>query len=62
MAAYSKIIRKNLELDIMLERYPLEKELIQGIYELVLETVLTKGKTIVIASNEYKKISDGIIV
>ena len=53
MAAYSKIIRKNLELDIMLERYPLEKELIQGIYELVLETVLTKGKTIVIASNEY---------
>lgn len=53
MTAYSKIIRKNLELDIMLERYPLEKELIQGIYELVLETVLTKGKTIVIASNEY---------
>ena len=53
MAAYSKNIRKNLELDIMLERYPLEKELIQGIYELVLETVLTKGKTIVIASNEY---------
>jgi len=53
MAVYSKIIRKNLELDIMLERYPFEKELIQGIYDLILETVLTKGKTIVIASNEY---------
>lgn len=53
MTAYSKIIRKNLELDIMLERYPFEKELIQGIYDLILETVLTKGKTIVIASNEY---------
>jgi len=32
MAAYSKIIRKNLELDIMLERYPYEQELLQGIY------------------------------
>lgn len=53
MAAYSKIIRKNLELDIMLERYPYEQELLQGIYELILETVLTKGKTIIIASNEY---------
>lgn len=53
MAAYSKIIRKNLELDIMLERYPYEQELLQGIYELILETVLTKSKTIIIASNEY---------
>lgn len=53
MEAYSKIIRKNLELDIMLERYPYEQELLQGIYELILETVLTKSKTIIIASNEY---------
>lgn len=53
MSAYADIIRDNLELDIMLERYPYEQELVQGIYELILETVLTKGKTIIIASNEY---------
>lgn len=53
MNAYADIIRDNLELDIMLERYPYEQELVQGIYELILETVLTKGKTIIIASNEY---------
>lgn len=53
MRAYSEIIRSNLELDIMLERYPYEQELLEGIYELILETVLTKGKTIIIASNEY---------
>lgn len=53
MTAYADIIRDNLELDIMLERYPYEQELLQGIYELILETVLTKGKTIIIASNEY---------
>ena len=53
MSAYADIIRDNLELDIMLERYPYDQELVQGIYELILETVLTKGKTIIIASNEY---------
>ncbi len=53
MSAYADLIRDNLELDIMLERYPYEQELVQGIYELILETVLTKGKTIIIASNEY---------
>lgn len=51
--AYAELIKENLELDLMLERNPFEQELIQGIYELILETVLTKGKTIVIASNEY---------
>lgn len=53
MRAYSKLIRSNLELDIMLERYPFDEELLQGIYELIVETVLTKGKTVIIASNEY---------
>ena len=53
MRAYSKLIRSNLELDIMLERYPFDEEMLQGIYELILETVLTKGKTVIIASNEY---------
>ncbi len=50
---YEDIIRNNLELDILLERNPYEEELLNGIYELILETVMNKGETIVIASNKY---------
>ncbi len=51
--AYAEIIRENLSLDIMLERYPDEKEIIEGIYDLILETVLCKNPTIWISKNEY---------
>lgn len=53
MEAYAQLIKDNLDYEIMLDRYPYEHELVQGIFELILETVLSKGKTIVIASNEY---------
>lgn len=46
-------IRDNLEIDNLCERYPFDRELLEGIYEMVVETVLTKGDTIVIASNPY---------
>ena len=51
--AYSEIIKENLELDIMYERYPFDRELLDGIYDLILETVLCKSGTIVVAKNEY---------
>ncbi len=51
--AYSEIIRENLSLDIMLERYPDEKDIIEGIYDLILETVLCKNPSIWISKNEY---------
>ena len=51
--AYAEVISENLALDTMLERYPSEKEIIEGIYDLVLETVLCKNKTIWISKNEY---------
>jgi hypothetical protein len=51
--AYSEIIRENLELEILYQRYPYDVELIDGIYDLVLETVLCKSGTVIIASNEY---------
>ena len=51
--AYAEIIRENLELDIMLERYPEEKEIVEGIYDLILETVLCKNPSIWISKNEY---------
>lgn len=51
--AYAEIIKENLELDILLERYPYDKELVNGIFDLVLETVLCKNESIVIASSRY---------
>ena len=51
--AYTELIRENLDFEILLERYPYDRELLEGIFDLILETVLCKNKTVVVASNEY---------
>ena len=51
--SYAKLIRNNLEIDILIQRSPFEKDILEGIYELVLETVLNQGDSIIIASNKY---------
>lgn len=43
----------NIDLDILLERYPFDKELLNGIFDLILETVLCRNNEIVVASNKY---------
>ncbi len=53
MAAYAELIRENIALDVLLQGNPIDRELLMGIYELILETVLYKGERIVIASNVY---------
>jgi len=53
MSAYAELIRENISLDVLLQGNPLDRELLVGIYELILETVLYKGERIVIASNVY---------
>ena len=53
MSAYAELIRENISLDVLLQGNPLDRELLEGIYELILETVLYKGERIVIASNVY---------
>lgn len=53
LKGYELIIRKNLEIDALIERDPYERELYEGIYELVLETVLFQGESMVIASSRY---------
>ena len=50
---YAKYIRDNLETDIMIQNSPMEREVIEGIYELVLETVLNQGDSMIIGSNRY---------
>lgn len=53
MDAYAELIRENIELDILRERYPYEQDLLDGIFDLILETVLCKNDTILVASNRY---------
>jgi hypothetical protein len=40
-------------LDILIKRSPYDRELLEGIYALILETVVSKSESIVIASSKY---------
>lgn len=53
MECYSELIKENISYGILQERYPYDKELLDGIYELILEVVLTQGESVLIASNKY---------
>lgn len=53
MDAYSELIRENIELDILRERHPYDQDLLDGIFDLILETVLCKNESIIVASNKY---------
>ena len=50
---YREIIRENIEYDIMVERYPYDKDRINEITDLMLETVCTAKKTLRIAGDDY---------
>ena len=51
--AYGSLIKENIDYDNLLITHPFEQELINGIYELILETVLCQNEEILIASNWY---------
>lgn len=53
LKGYELLIRKNLEIDALIARAPYDREMYEGIYELVLKTVLFKGESMVIASSRY---------
>ncbi len=53
MDIYEKIIKENICFDDLLVSYPYETETVEGIMQLILETVLNKNDTMVIASNTY---------
>lgn len=53
MQAYGSLIKENIDYDNLLITHPFEQELINGIYELILETVLCQNEEILIASNWY---------
>ena len=53
MGAYSELIKENIEYDCLMERYPCEQELIKGIFDLILEMILSKNEFMIIASSTY---------
>lgn len=53
LQAYEEQIKENIDYDGLIVSHSLDKNLIQGIYELILETVLCQNEEILIASNWY---------
>lgn len=51
--SYEKIIKDNIEYDALLQANRFDEELVQGIFELILETVVSQSETILIASEKY---------
>lgn len=51
--AYEQIIKENIAFDDLLISHPYDKEVIQGIVDLILETVVSQSDSILIASERY---------
>lgn len=54
-AEYAELIRDNIELDLLIERQPYNRELLEGIYDIILETVLGKSDSVMISGSVFPK-------
>lgn len=48
--AYGEIIRENIDYNSLMITHKLDAELVSGIYDLILEMVMSSGREILIAS------------
>ena len=53
MTSYDELVRDNLNLDILLDRNPCDRDSLMEIYELILETVKSPAKAIRIGKTDY---------
>lgn len=53
VAGYQQLIKENIEYDFLLDRYPYDRDIIEGLLDLILETVLSRNEEIEIAKNRY---------
>ena len=53
VAGYQQLIKENIEYDFLLDRYPYDRDIIEGLLDLILETVLSRNEEIEIARNRY---------
>ena len=52
---YREIIKENIDYDSLLLAHPYDQEMVEGIFDLILETVLSKNEEITIAGDVYPK-------
>ena len=50
---YMELVKENIDYESLMSVYATEKNLVEGIYDLIVETVLCKNEKILIASNWY---------
>ena len=55
MRAYATLIKENIEYDSLLAAYPRDAETVEGFFDLILETILSKADTIHVAGSPYPK-------
>lgn len=53
MGEYEKLIKKNIEYDLLVSRNPYDKDILDGMVDLMLEMVLAKADEVVISCNRY---------
>ena len=51
--AYAELVKKNIDFDVLLHTYSREQDLVEEIYQLILETVQTEKNMIRIAGEYY---------
>lgn len=51
--AYQSIVKENIEYDALMVSHPCEKDTIEGIYQLIIETLVSDSERFLIASNWY---------
>lgn len=52
VSAYQELIRENIDYDLLIERHPYDRELIEGIYNLLIEVVLNQSEMMIVSSSE----------
>lgn len=53
--AYAELIKDNLDFDVLVERYPYQEKELQNIYDIILETVVAKGESVIISGQKYPR-------
>ena len=52
VSAYQELIRENIDYDLLIERHPYDREIIEGIYNLLIEVLLNQSEMMIVSSSE----------
>ena len=55
MLGYERVIKLNIDYDVLIERHKLDKDQIDGIVDILVETLVMDSDTVVVAGTEYPK-------